>query len=89
MSHFVKYRNIIFFYINIAKIRHFNSLGGSFSLVITRFSSKVGQTASRSRLVQEAGQFLSKRDCPAQSGTVGQSVIIVANILMVECESEK
>ena len=42
--------------------------------IITTFSSKAGQTASRSRLVRDTGQFPPKRDCPAQSGTVGQSV---------------
>ena len=36
--------------------------------IITKFSSKAGQTASRSRLVQDTGQFPPKR-------TVGQSGI--------------
>ena len=38
-----------------------------------KVASKVGQTASRIRLVRDGGQNFRKRDCPTQSGTVGQS----------------
>ena len=38
-----------------------------------RVASKVGQTASWIRLVRDGGQNVRKRDCPTQSGTVGQS----------------
>ena len=38
--------------------------------------AKAGQTASRIWLVRDGGQIFRKRDCPAQSGTVGQSVVM-------------
>ena len=40
--------------------------------IITIFSLKAGQMASRSRLVQDARQLPPKRDGPAQSGMVGE-----------------
>ena len=33
----------------------------------------MGQIASQIRVVWDMGQFIGKRDCPTQSGTVGQS----------------
>ena len=37
------------------------------------FLPKAGQNASRARSPRDAGHFPPKRDCPAQSETVGQS----------------
>ena len=46
------------------------------------FLPKAGQNASRARSPRDAGHFPPKWDCPAQSGTVGQSATSTYNLLL-------